>query len=85
MYFPILINWTSPFPVLGLLGGIFLNFIQIFKDTSVSKQWRTWSDAAFYGVWSGFARLPMSHKKDASLDGLNFTDIFEYSRVHLSK
>ena len=21
MYFPILINWTSPFPILGLLGG----------------------------------------------------------------
>ena len=23
MYFPIFINWTSPFPILGLLGGIF--------------------------------------------------------------
>ena len=23
MHFPILINWTSPFPTLGLLGGIF--------------------------------------------------------------
>ena len=23
MYFPILINWTSPFPILGLLGDIF--------------------------------------------------------------
>ena len=23
MYFPILINWTSPFPILWLLGGIF--------------------------------------------------------------
>ena len=23
MYFPILINWKSPFPILGLFGGIF--------------------------------------------------------------
>ena len=23
MYFPIRINWKSPFPILGLLGGIF--------------------------------------------------------------
>ena len=23
MYFPIRINWTSPFPILGLSGGIF--------------------------------------------------------------
>ena len=23
MYFPIVINWTSPFPILGLLGDIF--------------------------------------------------------------
>ena len=30
MYFPILINWTSPFPILGLLGGIF-HFYSNFK------------------------------------------------------
>ena len=30
MYFPILINWTSPFPILGLLGGIFY-FYSNFK------------------------------------------------------
>ena len=27
MEFPILNNWTSPFPFEGLLGGIFFNFI----------------------------------------------------------
>ena len=27
MYFPILINWTSPFPLLGL-SGVFFIFIQ---------------------------------------------------------
>ena len=35
--FPILINWTSPFPILRLLVGILDFFIHI----SISKQWRT--------------------------------------------
>ena len=26
LYFPILINWTSQFPILGLLGGSFFHF-----------------------------------------------------------
>ena len=30
MHFPILINWTSSFPIIGLLGGI-LNFYSNFK------------------------------------------------------
>ena len=30
MHFPILINWMSPFPILGLLGGIF-HLDSIFK------------------------------------------------------
>ena len=37
MYFAIRINWKSPFPILGLLGGIFI-FIQILIELSVSKQ-----------------------------------------------
>ena len=35
--------------------------IQILLERSVSKEWRTWSDAAFCGVWSGstlFAYVP---------------------------
>ena len=52
MHFPIIINWTSSFPILGLLGCIF-HFIQIFKETSVSKRLRTWSEAAFCCFWSG--------------------------------
>ena len=36
MYFPILINWTSPFPISGLLGGIF-HFYSNFKR-NVCKQ-----------------------------------------------
>ena len=54
MYFPILINWTSPLPSLGLLVCYFFIFIQILKAASASKQWRAWSDAAFCGVWSVF-------------------------------
>ena len=37
-YFPILINWTSTFPILGLLVVFFIIFIQILKETSVSQQ-----------------------------------------------
>ena len=40
MYFPILINWMSPFLILGLFGGIFSFFIQILKETYASIQWR---------------------------------------------
>ena len=31
MYFPILINWTSPFPILGLLGVCFFSFLFKFQ------------------------------------------------------
>ena len=31
--FPILINWTSPFPILGLLGGVFLFKISFCLQT----------------------------------------------------
>ena len=57
MYFPITINWTSPFPILWLLGDIF-HFYSYFKETSVGKQWRTWSDAA---LSSGFALCYHGH------------------------
>ena len=60
----ILINWTSPFPILGFLVYFFF-FILFRIDIFVSKQWRPWSDAVFCGVWSGsalFAYVPkMGH------------------------
>ena len=40
MYFPTLINWTSPFPILWLLGGIFhfyLNFQRNFCKQTVEN------------------------------------------------
>ena len=55
MICPISIDRTSPFQIVGVLGGIF-HFIQILIELSVSKQWN--SDL-------GLRCLPMSHKKDA--------------------
>ena len=52
MDFPILINWTSPFPFLGLLGGIF-HFYSNFKRNFCLAA----SDLVLHC-------LPMSHKKD---------------------
>ena len=77
----ILINWTSPFPILGRLvhpyqldepisnfrvSGV-LFFILFWIDIPVSKQWRLWSDAAFCGVWSGSALCAYFQKWDARL------------------
>ena len=36
MDFPILINWTIPFPILGLLGGIFSFYLKF--DRTFCKQ-----------------------------------------------
>ena len=56
--FPFLsINWTSPFPILGLLGG-FYHFIQILKETSVSNKRFAASDLVLHC-------LQMSLKEDA--------------------
>ena len=41
------------------------NSIQLKK--SVRKQWRSWSDAAFCGVWSGSALFAYVPQKDARL------------------
>ena len=57
MDFPTVINWTSLFPLYGLLGGIF-PFYSNSNRTSVSKQWRPWSDAAFCFLFSLFVYVP---------------------------
>ena len=42
--------------VLRVIECVFsLTFIQILLEHSVSKQWRSWSDTALCGVWSGSA------------------------------
>ena len=50
-------------PVLRIANWYFFLyiFIQFSIEHSVNKQWRTWSDAALCGVWSGtalFAYVP---------------------------
>ena len=60
MYFPILINWTSPFPILGLLVGIFIfysNFIRNSGETDQTLRFAV-SDLVLHC-------LPMSDQKDA--------------------
>ena len=42
----ILINWISPFPILGVSGELFFILILFQIDIPVSKQWGPWSDAA---------------------------------------
>ena len=69
MYFPILINWTSPFPILGLLGGI-SQFIHILKEVFVIKQREPDLTLCFAASDLDLDCLPMSHKKDAWLYGL---------------
>ena len=66
MEFPTFINWTGPFPFLGLYGGTF-HFYSFFKRNFSKKT-----------VENLIRRriLPMSHKKDARLyplNGLNYS------------
>ena len=61
MHFPILINWMSPFPILGLLGGIF-HLDSIFKRNFCKQTVENLAASDLVLHW-----LPMSHKKDARL------------------
>ena len=54
MEFPTVINWRSPFPILGLLGGIF-HFYSNFKRNFCKR------------TVENLHCLPMSHKKDDRL------------------
>ena len=57
----ILINWMSPFPILGVSGVLFHFFFIFVIEIDVSKQWRPLSDAAQSAVSDlGLHCLPMS-------------------------
>ena len=60
MYFPIIVNWTSPFPILGLFGGIFHFKRNVCKQTveNLNAALNAASDQVLHC-------LLMSHKKDA--------------------
>ena len=46
--------WKSPISVLGTSGYEIYIFLKK-NGWTICKKWRTWSDAAFCGVWSGSA------------------------------
>ena len=56
----ILITWTISFPICFI-------FILFKIEIPVGKQWRPWSDAAFWGVWSGSALFAYVPNKGARL------------------
>ena len=59
----ILANWPGPFPILGVPSVLYFYFI--FYKIPVCKQCRTWSDAAFCGVWFASALFACVHLWDA--------------------
>ena len=63
---PILINWTSPFPIFGLLGEIF-HFNSNLKRNFCKETVENLVRQHICGIWSGFALFAMSHKNDARL------------------
>ena len=65
MYFPILINWLSPFPILELFGGIFLFYSNVKANRGEPDQMPhiAASDMALHC-------LPMSHKRTLGLYGI---------------
>ena len=72
MYFPIFINWTSQFPILGLLGVVcfFFFFSFLFKyciETSVCKNGEPDQTPRFAAFDLVLQCLPMSRQKDARL------------------
>ena len=81
MYFPILINWTSLFPILGLSGGIFYfysNFKRHFCKQRVDNLIRrAASDLVLH-------YLPMSHKKDARLTCVNSGTELTINQIYFS-
>ena len=68
--FSILIQWTSPFPVLRVSGVLF-HFISFRIEIPVSKQCRPWTDARSAASVLGLHCLPRSPKRDARLIWVN--------------
>ena len=54
------IYWKSPISILGTASYEIYIFLEK-KGSTICKQWRPWSDATFWGIWSGsalFANYP---------------------------
>ena len=71
MNFPTSINWTNPFPILGVFGGIFLLFSK-FQLKILYTNSEDPDQAPHYAVSDlDLHCLHMSHKKDARLKWVN--------------
>ena len=77
MYFPFIINWTSPFPILGLLGEIF-HLYSNSNNTSVSNSGEPDQTPRFAASDLILHCLPMSHKKGDRL--IRVKGVFVYRR-----
>ena len=70
MYFPILINWTSPFPIFGVLGGIF--HFSSKKTLLLANSGEPDQTSRFAASDLVFHCLPMSQKMDTRVIWVNF-------------
>ena len=71
MYFHMLINWTSPFPILGLLGVFFPFLFKFEKKLLYANRGEPDQMPRFAASDLVLHCLPMSHKKDTRLIGLS--------------
>ena len=81
MYFPILINWLSSFPILWLVGG---NFLFLFKSQNYVL---ADSDQTPHHVVYDMSLQcsPSSHKKKTRLIWVKNADLLFYGTHKLSK
>ena len=63
MEFPSIINWASPFPFSGMLGGIFHSSSNFDRNLCKQQTVETQNAASDLGLHY----LPASHRKDARL------------------
>ena len=72
MFFPVIINWTSPFPILGLLGDIF-HFHSYLKRNFCKQTVENLIRRGFAASDLELHCLPMSHKKNARFIWIKMT------------
>ena len=70
MYFPFLLNWTSPLPILGLSAGIFHVYFH-FKKYFCKQTEEPDRTLRFAASGPVLHCLLMSHTKDARLKWVN--------------
>ena len=61
-HFPILINWTPPFPIFGLLGGSFHFYLNFLKKRLYANSGEPDQKPRFAASVLVMHCLPISHK-----------------------